>query len=746
MASKNIAKNDIVAAASGSNDELYLISEGAVTASAPGIKMNLLKGDVIGVLEVGFEAHYLNYMAAEDTVLIPIPSDGLFAMLKKKNDFSAYIYRSAIRQISECINGYFSARKETDDLYDLAMDIYAKYKDICDKVGAPPGDFRELAVKGKYIDDSGINPRIRGYYSEISRLITDGRKVTPDYLDVFIAKASKDARGMALAAKKSFAYLSEISQYIIEDQSNDLYRLLTDGYLNPVFSASAESLLALIRKLEEFLDKKGYVNPNRYFERTSAFDMKFERTKLKADHTESEQEIFAELEDSVDKILEFAEADEETQSDFRSLIISYRNLSDPRGQDDAARHIRRDITNYFYKIYELIVLRILNGVSPPKVVRMFLEFGYIDEELCTKEDLFYLYEKAGSGYTDPEKGVFTFFEWLKAIYKGMRLPSKNEFDVDYESFVHEQRIKNQITVQQEKKMMDDRIAMVKYELKNMFTAANKVTFGLITIFCPIFNSVNVTRTLADNLVTAGLAMGAIDAARAIDFQLFYRDSLYTNEKLGIKSEYINTEVLPDIILMPNVGTRGLMWQEIQGRVRNTHSRMMLPVFDIEDMKTQILHMCGEYRWEMCKRIQGARWNDVTDPSLTSEYFDYAQFYRKNHDLSTEAKERIKLQLTRAKNSFKEMFIMDYMIWVAYESEGSPRLNKVVRTMMAKYVPFPSETRKKLLANPNFKETIEYYERKQSAKIHRIDVLTQKIRNAGVPVPIELLQELDYLKG
>lgn len=29
-------------------------------------------------------------------------------------------------------------------------------------------------------------------------------------------------------------------------------------------------------------------------------------------------------------------------------------------------------------------------------------------------------------------------------------------------------------------------------------------------------------------------------------------------------EFINEEVLPDIILMPNIGTRGAMWQEIEG--------------------------------------------------------------------------------------------------------------------------------------------------------------------------------------
>ena len=189
-----------------------------------------------------------------------------------------------------------------------------------------------------------------------------------------------------------------------------------------------------------------------------------------------------------------------------------------------------------------------------------------------------------------------------------------------------------------------------------------------------------------------------------------------------------------------------MWQEIQGRVRNTHARFLLPVFDLEDMKDQVLHMCGDYRWEMCKRVQGARWNDVSDPSLTSEFFDYVQFYRKNHELSAEAKERVKLSLQRAKNSYKEMFVMDYMIWVAYESDGSPRLNKVSRGILSKYCPFPAKTRAALSANPTFKEVVEYYDRKQAQKIHRMEVLIQKVKNTGGSVPMELNMEMDYLKA
>ena len=54
--------------------------------------------------------------------------------------------------------------------------------------------------------------------------------------------------------------------------------------------------------------------------------------------------------------------------------------------------------------------------------------------------------------------------------------------------------------------------------------------------------------------------------------------------------------------------RGVMWQEIEGRKRTTPSRMMLSLFQMEDLNNILVRLTGEYRWEMCKRIQGARWN------------------------------------------------------------------------------------------------------------------------------------------
>ena len=123
-----------------------------------------------------------------------------------------------------------------------------------------------------------------------------------------------------------------------------------------------------------------------------------------------------------------------------------------------------------------------------------------------------------------------------------------------------------------------------------------------------------------------------------------------------------------MILMPNAGTRTLMWQETSGAKIDTPARFMFPIFSAVDLDDQMVECIGRYRWEICRRVQGVYWNDIREKSLTAEYCDFIQYYRKNSDLSADAKEKIKTALSRARNSYREVFVKDYQAWMKYESQ------------------------------------------------------------------------------
>jgi hypothetical protein len=237
---------------------------------------------------------------------------------------------------------------------------------------------------------------------------------------------------------------------------------------------------------------------------------------------------------------------------------------------------------------------------------------------------------------------------------------------------------------------------------------------------------------------------ATDKLRKIDYSAYYRETSYSSPEHGVKKEFIQTEVLPDVVLMPNVGSRGAMWQEYWGNYRNTPARFFVSIFCSENLEDVIIRMTGEFRWELCRRIQGARWNDITEKSLTSEYSDYAQFYRKNSDLSTEAKEKVKLNLQRCKNSFKELFVREYMVWIKFEAAGSARLNKVSRNILYNYCTFSPEVREVLKTNPMFKDIMERYNNRKLKKIKSVDLLFAKILKEGGEITPELQAHRDFV--
>ncbi len=457
-------------------------------------------------------------------------------------------------------------------------------------------------------------------------------------------------------------------------------------------------------------------------------------------------EIPPELEQALSVILSFSECDEELARRFAEEVAAYKAMPDKDGTDDADRRFRLSLTSDFYKLYTKVFEMSINETNLPAPVKMFLNFGFVDAELAGIGNSAYLLSILDTFGGDAENGVYTFYEWLLAIYRGEKEPSRNEFDMDYPAYLRDQKKSGKINEQQEKQLADSLVDKVRFELENVFPVVNKITFGRISTFCPLLSSHNLLKPLHTSLVIPAQIMKALNAIRELDFSAFYRETTYTSEEYGIVREYIQVEILPDFILMPNAGIRGAMWQEIEGKRRLTPSRMMLSVIGLENLSQLLIRMTGEFRWEMCKRVQGARWNDVSEPSLTSQYTDYIQFYRKNRELSQDAKEKLRLSLQRAKNSVKEMFVRDYMLWISYEGNGSPRLNKVARPILFAYCPFASPIRQNLVQHPLYMEMVNRYKLMLTQKLHHLDMLKNKLEKNYGTIPDEILAQIEFLKS
>lgn len=374
---------------------------------------------------------------------------------------------------------------------------------------------------------------------------------------------------------------------------------------------------------------------------------------------------------------------------------------------------------------------------------MFLNFGFMDVQMAGEENANVLYDLTEHLDVCKSEHVYTIYEWLKSVYQGKNEPSKNEFDMDYPAYLADMRKNGKITQEQQKKLMANNEYKVKYEMQNMFVSGNRVTYGKISTFCPILGEYDLINSIDKMLVTAQKLEEAINKIRAIDYSVFYREVQFSDPDKGINRELIMKEIMPDIILMPNAGTRAQMWQETAGVRRDTSARFMFPIFTAVDIVDMMIETMGRYRWEICRKIQGVHWNDIREKSLTAEYCDYLQFYRKNHELSPEAKEKVKSALLRGRNNYREVFVKDYQNWIKYESKGSYRLNKVTREILIAYCPFAKSIREELKTNPMYGNALHRLDVNNAKKIQRIQGVYDKYQKAGGKITQELVDNLDY---
>jgi len=736
---------------------LHLITSGKVQVSFPGGTYLLGKGDVIGICEICSEVHFLGYTASEDTNFLTYPltnMDTLEDLLLKHPDVARLFLLSCFRQINTLQSRCSIFEMNCSNLYHNLMEDYQKYNALCNRYRLTPRALEHFEDLNAYIEDETPDLWLNGYYLGLTRIYaSDNYKTFLQEATVSIGmlrKGSLDFRKTFLGIEEQYRYLQQLADFYFNASSNDLFDFYTSIFykLGPE-NEDAEAILSTINRMMEQLKQIAVLDPSLLNNRIRSFQSNMallDQSKAPKKEKEEDTFILKELAGSLNVILDFAGTDLDAATTFRQHVNAYKALPDRTSLDNDCDKLRKELTKEFYMLYSVIFERTLEVITVPMPVRMFLYFGYVDEELAGDNNSVTLYNLAQNMRDHSDSGIYTFYHWLMAIFEGKKEPSRNEFDQDYSDYIHKQKLNGNITDAEVKALENSPMGKVNYELRNMFPQVNKISFGRLSIFCPIFSADNVLKDLESSYVTASQICKTIEDIKRVDYSAFYRESFDTEHMNVMGKELIHREYLPDIILMPNVGIRGVMWQEIEGKRRNSSSRMIFSIFHMEDINTSFIRMTGEFRWELCKRIQGARWNDISESSLTSEYFDYVQFYRKNHDLSPEAKEKVRTSLQRAKNSFKEMFIRDYIIWILFEGNNSPRLNKVARRILFTYCPFPADICKTLEQNPLYTELLSQKRVRTAQRVHHLNLLAQKLRNGRTPVPDTLEREIEFAEG
>lgn len=740
---------------------ISLIIKGRVLVYNSGIKTLMGSGSFLGVSDIYQGKFMSNYIAYDNLVIYVFPitkTEEIESILNGNKDYSGLMVAYLNKYLFELNKTETLLRKCADNLYLFVKEKYENYIKICKQSGNSPASIRGIGDVDNYDTDNLLDRNKIDYYVECSKIPNDIQKGFFSYSNqVTMYHVNDQSEIIGLQNNECIQlaeYIGRLFEILINKDTDCLYKSIAKLAIDIATNKGRnEELLSMIDEIVEqiniteklFLEKSGYkLDADRekmeeiYFILLTGDKKDTVSTETQMKYTSQDAETASnEMKDSLKKILTYSEIEEDRAQEITKLIIDFNNLIDKTSTEDRIRLLRRRISEAFYEIYMKVFLKSYKDNKVSRVIDMFLKYGFIDENLLTNDqciELYYLKEE--NNENGPCK-VYNIKDWLFEIYSGRKDPSKSEFDLDYIENLREIKKTQKMSEKEEKEYLTNPIRKVEYEIKNMFRYNNRLVNGQISIYVPILFKENINGSFSKTFITSNRLNESINQLLEIDYSVFYREVLYYDKEKGIKKEYIMKQVFPDIILLPSAGVNSVMWQEIDGKKRDTSGRFLFPIFCEGDLNDMLIKACGRFRFELCRTIQGTAWNNIREKSLTSEYVDYIQFYRKNRDLTEEKREKIRLQIQKGKNNMREIFLIDYTLWIKNESQGAIRLNKPVREILSTYCPFGKPIRDRIMLQPLFEESMARFNREKLKKIKDYDLRIRALLKDDIVIPPEI---------
>jgi hypothetical protein len=678
-------------------------------------------------------------------------------------DYHGFMVASFYKMIFELDQIYQSFIKNGSRMHQFLTETYKKYLTISARRGYKAKGWERVNTLSEIDSDVELIKDRINYYIECKDLPMDAVKMFYSYGNAITQYQVEDQVNIVNQQLEALKEMTEayvdMAACLVDDTDTCLFRMIAEMSIEMDNASGSGELMDIMDDIideinqaetftERMIGKKLQVNRKRMEEvyhlllTGNKGDEVNTETFLKYSQEDS-QYAMEEMKDSFQKILEYAGIEGQKAEEINITMLDYVNMKDKYSTEDTARAIRRKLTENHYVIYIAAFLRAHKEKNPPRLIDMFLKYGFSDERLLTKEQMLSLYFLEEEEPNQNLCRVYDIKAWLTLIYEGKRDPSKNEFDLEYPEMITSLRKQGKLTEKEAGLWLADRHKRLEYEIQNMFRYNNRTTNGQITSFVPVLHKDQWANSIERLQITSAKINDAVAGIMRVDYSVFDRELLYANKEKKIVKEYIIKRIFPDIILMPNVGSNGVMWQEITGKRRDSAARFLFPAFTDINIATLLVRIFGRYRWELCRTIEGAAWNDIKHKSLTSEYSDYLQFYRKNKELSEEKKEKIKLQIQKGRNSSREIFVIDYEQWINYEAMGAIKLNKPVREMMATYCPFAKEIREQIKLQPLFDEAMARFYRDKQKKVREIESRYRLLQRDQIELTTELIDTLSY---
>jgi hypothetical protein len=132
-------------------------------------------------------------------------------------------------------------------------------------------------------------------------------------------------------------------------------------------------------------------------------------------------------------------------------------------------------------------------------------------------------------------------------------------------------------------------------------------------------------------------------------------------------------IIPYVVLIPSYGELGICWEPFDRFNRATsRGRIAIPMYP-KNLYIAILSAVADLRWQVAKEKASYYW---MEEGLTGNYYQW-------------------FTARKLKGDVKEYFIQDYIIWMTKEADAIQKLDKEVRGIFWRYMPFSRAVKDKL---------------------------------------------------
>ena len=746
----SIAKDTVIYEKGQPLQSVGLIVRGRVVVEGDGIRTTLGSGNFLGMYDAGNGKHSFTYTATDDCIVYGLPiSDQKQAclLLDEKPQYRGLLITSINYLFQDIFRVYNKIKQEADDVVKFVHEIYDRYLQQAEEAGLVPEKIDKIEQAEAQEQEKQILPERLTYFIHCCRIPLEAQK---NYYgaNAYVAKSYYKEQCKALPellalCRTSTDLLKRYFNIMIMGEKN-LFTIV--GRMALGVKRAGQNVEQLSSMLDQILE---HINDAETVLLESAgIDMNLDRMRMEetyfallSDDTGSpdttDDANLRILDNSLGQILDYAPIHGSVAEEFEQAIEELRKQSDPFVKSSEANALRKQITKIFFELYEAILTKSFEDPQPPMAVHLFLRYGYVSEKLLTEDELRTLLSLPDSREEVMECRVYTFAEWLREIYEGRKNPSKSEYDMDYEETLRTQHREGKLSDDEYEDALDSNEEKVRFEITNLFRYADRILNGNISAFIPVLCSAGIFTKMENAVVTAAAINQNVNKVEKIDYSIFFREHLIALEEIGVNHFDVTERFTPEFILFPVYGRNGLMWQDLEGRNKSSHARILLPSFMEQDLPGVLIKMLAHYRWERCRTEMGAQWNNYRYPSLTSEYTDYLQFYKKNGDLTPEKKEKVKAQLQQANNKHREVFTRDYQDWILREAEGAVRLNRVAREILYTYCPLSESKGKTLLEQTAYRDAAKRYIRERANKEKTLTSTIRRFEKAAIDVPEEV---------